>query len=195
MKSNVIKISKEKNSLDQILCETKKTAIYAELDQKQTLRAQLIAEEIIGMLNELSGDFEGDFWIEKEDLSFAYFTRMYINENMDKRTKRKFINVSTDKKNAAAKTVMGKIRDVVENMLYPENAEYSANFINYQLENAALLGDSWTLSKYRDSKKNSQEPWDEFEKSIITNLADDVSVSVKGNNVEMIITKNFKKEQ
>jgi hypothetical protein len=86
---------------------------------------------------------------------------------------------------------MGKIRDVVENLLYPENAEYSANFVSYQLENAALSGDSWTLSKYRDSKKGEAEPWDELEKSIIANLADDVVVSVKGKNVEIVISKKF----
>ena len=31
--------------------------------------------------------------------------------------------------------------------------------------------------------------WDELEKSIIANLADDVRVSVSGNNVELIIEK------
>ena len=33
------------------------------------------------------------------------------------------------------------------------------------------------------------EEWDELEKSIIANLADDVTVGINGNNVEMIITK------
>ena len=110
---------------------------------------------------------------------------------MDKRTKKKFIDISMDKKNASAKGVMGKIRDVVENMLYPENAVYSADFIAYQLETAVLLEDSWTLSRYKDAQKDNAEPWDELEKSIIANLADDVIVSVKGNNVEIVIKKNF----
>ena len=192
MKSNVIKISKETDNLNKIFLETQKTAVYAELDVKKTLRTQLIAEELVGMLKELSGDYEGEFFIQLNDLTFEFITRIYVNENMDKQTKRRFINVSTDKKNSAAKGVMGKIRDVVENMLYPENAEYSANFIAYQLENAALFGDSWTLNKYKDTKKNDEAPWDELEKSIIANLADDVAVSVKGKNVEIVITKNFK---
>ena len=191
MKSNIIAISKDTNNLNKILVEAKKTSAYAELDAKQTLRAQLIAEELVGMLKELSEDFSGEFWIDQQDLSFEFYTDIKINETMDKQTKRKFINVSTDKKNAAAKGIMGKIRDVVENLLYPENAEYSANFVSYQLENAALSGDCWTLSKYRDSKKGEAEPWDELEKSIIANLADDVAVSVKGKNVEIVISKKF----
>lgn len=194
MKSNIIKINQEQDNLNKIFSEVKKTAVYAELDTKQTLRAQLIAEELVGMLDELSGDFEGEFWVEQNDLCFLFSVQLYINENMDKQTKRRFINVSSDKKNSAAKGIMGKIRDIVENMLYPENAVYSADFIAYQLETAVLLDDEWTLTRYRDSQKENEEPWDELEKSIIANLADDVAVSVKGKNVEILITKNFKKE-
>ena len=194
MKSNVIKITKDQDNLNKILFETKKVSVYAELDSKQTLRTQLIAEELVGMLKELSGDFEGEFWVEQQESSFEFLTRIYINENMDNQTKRKFINISSDKKNAAAKGIMGKIRDVVENMLYPENAVYSSNFISYQLETAVLLNDQWTLKRYKDAERNNAEPWDELEKSIIANLADDVIVAVKRNNVEIAIMKNFNKE-
>ena len=194
MKSNIINITKDKDTLAQILKETQKTAVYAELNAKETIRAQLIAEELIGMLNELSGDFSGEFWLEKEDCTLNYCTKIALNENMDKKTKRKFIDVSSDKKNAAAKGVMGKIRDVVENLLYPENAVFSSKFISYDLEMAALRDDRWTLSKYKDAQRNNPEPWDELEKSIIANLADDVSVGVKGNNVEIVVTKSFSKK-
>ena len=195
MQSNVIKITREAETLEKILTETQKTAVYAELDGKQTLRSRLIAEELVGMLKELSENFDGDFWIEQENLSFKFVTQLYLNETMDKQTKDKFIDISSDKKNAAAKGIMGKIRDVVENLLYPNNAVYSSNFISYQLETAVLLNDTWTLSRYKDAQKANDEPWDELEKSIIANLADDVIVSVKGNKVEIIIMKDFKTEK
>ena len=191
MKSNIIKISKDQDNLNKILCETRKTSVYADLSNKQMLRTQLIAEELIGLLKGLSTDFDGNFWVEQENGLFTFSTEININENMDKQTKRKFINVSSDKKNAAAKGIIGKIRDIVENMLYPENAVYSSSFVSYQLETAVLLDDHWTLKKYKDSEKNNEEPWDELEKSIIANLADDVAVSVRGKKVEIVITKNF----
>ena len=56
------------------------------------------------------------------------------------------------------------------------------------------MNDTWTLNRYKDSVRDSEESWDELEKSIIANLADDVAVSVKGNKVEILITKNFNKE-
>lgn len=194
MRSDVINIRRDQDNLSNILSETQKTAEYANLSGKEVIRMRLIAEEFVGMLKELSQDFEGEFWIEREDLSFAFVAQLHINEVMDKQTKRKFIEVSSDKKNAAAKGIMGKIRDVVENLLYPENAMYSASFISYQLETAVLLNDQWTLNRYKDSQRDKKEPWDELEKSIIANLADDVSVAVKGNNVEIAIMKSFKKE-
>ena len=194
MKSDVIKISRDQDNLNKILSETQKTAEYANLDGKQTIRTRLIADEFVGMLKELSQDFEGEFWIERENLSFAFIAQLHINEVMDLQTKRTFIELSSDKKNAAAKGIMGKIRDVVENMLYSENAMYSSSFVSYQLETAVLLNDQWTLNRYKDAERDKEEPWDELEKSIIANIADDVIVSVKGNNVEIVIVKNFNKE-
>lgn len=194
MKSNSISITRDQESLNKILIETQKTSEYAGLSAKQSLRTRLIAEELIGMLKELSEDFEGDFWVEQESNSFDFVTRIYLHESMDMETKQKFIDVSTDKKNASAKGIMGKIRDVVENMLYPENALYASTFVAYQLETAVLMNDCWTLSRYKDAQRDNAEPWDELEKSIIANLADDVTVAVKGNNVEIVITKDFKKE-
>ena len=194
MKSDIIKINRNEDDLKQILAETQKTAEYANLTSKQSIKMRLIAEEFVGMMKELSQDFEGEFWIEHENLSFSFVSQIHINEVMDMQTKRRFIDVSSDKKNAAAKGIMGKIRDVVENLLYPENSMYSASFISYQLETAVLLNDQWTLNRYKDAERNNAEPWDELEKSIIAHLADDVLVSVNGNNVVIEIVKNFNKE-
>lgn len=188
MISNVIKITKDNENIQKVLDEARKTSAYAELDPKQTLRVRLLAEELCGMFKELTEDFEGTFHIENEGLSFSLITRIKTEE-MNKKLKKDFIKVSLDKRNSAAKGVMGKVRDVVENMLYPEDPYYSSKFITYQLETAALMNDTWTLSSYKKAKK--EEEWDELEKSIVANLADDVTVSVKGKNVEIIITKSF----
>ncbi len=193
MKTDVINISRSEDNLKKILSETKKTTDYASLDSKQAIKMRLIAEEFIGMLKELSQDFDGKFWIESEELAFSFVAQIRINEVMDLQTKRKFVNVSTAKKNTT-KGIMGKIRDIVENLLYPENAMYASTFVSYQLETAVLLNDQWTLKRYKDVERDNAEPWDELEKSIIANLADDVIVSVKGNNVEIVIVKNFSKE-
>ena len=215
MKSSVINVKRDADNLSDILSEVQKSASYADLDAKKALRLRLLAEELVGMLKELSGDYIGEFWVEYEDRKFELITCIYVNEAMDNKTKKGFIAVSSDKKNAAAKGIMGKIRDVVENMMYPETALYSSGSELTQIEIEAMLGegavqkssdisvgdivdditlgDSWSLNQYKIKQRDNdnKEPWDEIEKSIIANIADDVTVSVKGKQVEIVITKYF----
>ena len=56
----------------------------------------------------------------------------------------------------------------------------------------------WTLSCYRDNlsamnreKQEAAESWDELEKSVVKNVADDVKISIKGWQTEMVIIKKM----
>ena len=88
MKSTVINISNEVSNIAAILEETQKISAYEALDKKQALRLRLLAEELVGMLKELSGCYEGDFWIEQTDLNFELITRIHLVQMMDKKTKK-----------------------------------------------------------------------------------------------------------
>lgn len=50
---------------------------------------------------------------------------------------------------------------------------------------------AWHLSSYKENVSDNTEEWDELEKSIIANLANDVIVGVKGKKVDIIIKKTF----
>ena len=57
---------------------------------------------------------------------------------------------------------------------------------------------AWSLSRYktsvtedRDTKKEAEEAWDELEKSIIANIADDVIVGIKDNYVTLTVVKKL----
>ena len=214
MKSTVIKINNEMDNLNAIFEEVQKIAVYTNLDKKKGLRLSLLSEELVGMLKELSGSFEGSFWAEVEGLNIDLITSIYLTDEMDNKTKKSFINVSTEKKNAAAKGIMGKIRDVVENMMYPENAALNSNYFSAGFDVDAMLGtddqgrdtrstdaesivdnlmvdNEWSLNNYKYKQRDNKEPWDELEKSIIANIADDVVVSVKGRYVIITVKKNF----
>ena len=57
-----------------------------------------------------------------------------------------------------------------------------------------LAGESliWTLDTFRkEANEKKGEPWDELEKSIIANIADDVIVGVEGKRVEIVVKKAF----
>ena len=48
-----------------------------------------------------------------------------------------------------------------------------------------------TVDKVKSENMAARAAWDELEKSIVANIADDVKVSVKGNNVELVIEKKL----
>ena len=56
------------------------------------------------------------------------------------------------------------------------------------------MPDMWSFSRYIDTVDEAQVPkeeWDELERSIVKNIADDVQISISDNTVEMIIKKKF----
>ena len=191
MKSSVIKLDSSRENLNEILDETQKITASVGLDVKKSLRVRLLAEELVGMLGELSGCYEGEFWIDQSDLAFELVTRIRLVQVMDKKTKKGFIDVASNKKNAAAKGIVGKLRNVVENMMYPEDAAYGTNSFGYGGGGGATLSAGWSLNKYKNAYMNDEDRWDEIEKSIIANVADDVTVGIKGSDVEIVIRKNF----
>ena len=187
MKSTVIEINRYNEHISEILDETQKLSAQVGLEVKHALALRLLAEELIGMLKELSDCYEGAFWVEQEGLRFELVVRIRLVQEMDKKTKKGFIDVASNKKNAAAKGFSGKIRDAIENMMYPDDAAYSTNAFEY----GAMLSAGWSLKENKNENPDDEDKWDEFEKSIIASMADDVTVSIKSNEVEIIITKNF----
>ncbi len=52
---------------------------------------------------------------------------------------------------------------------------------------------AWALSQYKETAKEDENAWDELERSIIANLADDVVVGIKGKKVDIVVKKDFDK--
>ena len=50
---------------------------------------------------------------------------------------------------------------------------------------------AWALSAYKAEAKETPEAWDELEKSLIANLADDVIVGIIGSKVDIVVIKTF----
>ena len=57
---------------------------------------------------------------------------------------------------------------------------------------------SWSMQKYKEGvagtktgDKAAAEAWDELEKSVIANIADEVRVGVRKGSVELVIVKDF----
>lgn len=196
MKSNICTIKKGGIGLDAILTEVEKVTTYNALPHKEALRIRLLAEELTGMLPELVKNFDGVFWMQNEGGSYELHVELSV-AGMSKEKKAALVAVSASKKNAAASGFMGKIREIAENMLLYSEEEPSMAMASYQYMydyNVDLhYTYAWTLDQYTSNKAKAEsgEEWDRLEQSIVAKLADDVIVGVRGNNVDIIIKKEF----
>ena len=194
MKTDVFELTQDVQELEKMLSETEKAAVYSGLDKKQSIRLRLLAEELIGMLPELLEYIKGQFWIESKGKAFELHISATLDD-MFAADREKLLSISTSGENAAAKGVMGKIRSAFEIML----KEYVTTPPVYYNEfySMGLVPDPmyyysiWSLEQYKEAAKANLDAWDELEKSIIANLADDVMVGIKGKQVDIIVKKNF----
>ena len=198
MKSNVCKIENGTRDLEAILNESQKVAEYNGLTSKQTLQLRLLCEELDGMLPNIIDDFDGDFWIEFEEgvckvnasVTFKTFTA-------DK--KEALIEISKNKKNAAAVGFVGKLRSELENIFLNEESAQVGTIPAGSLYLATGYSEGvdfsyiWSLEQYKSSVRaeEQKEEWDELEKSVLASAADDVIVGVKGKRADIVIVKKF----
>ena len=205
MVTKKVYVSNNGQGYDDVLSEAEKYAEYRNLTGRKKIHIRLLAEELMGMVETIAGNFYSYFWIEDDDdKPEIYRLHLKANVNMDGQIRDVFLDASTSGKNAAAKGIMGKLRDIFQTYMIgfkdTDNVSYSepypgySCFTEYGLEPFSS-SNLWTLSRYKENvSKNKDErnleDWDELEKSIIANLADDVSVGIEGDSVEMIITKN-----
>ena len=209
MQTDKIKLLSGEDGREAALKQAEKFSEYVGLSKKDAARLRLLTEETFGMVNTITGDFSAQFYIESAGEG-AYKIHLIAKTNMDQAKKQELIQASSNKKNAAGRGFMGKIRDIIENGLYSVDevgelqTRYGGGTVMYgamgmidpEALNAGSLAYAWSLEQYRQSvgdemkeKEELSEAWDELEKSIVASIADNVSVSVKGETVEMIIEK------
>ena len=184
MKTEVCKLKGKGNDFSLVEKIAEKTAVYNELDKKQGLQLRLLAEELVGMLPELLNRYSGEFWIEN---------------NSEERSK--VMSLSSSGKNAATVGFMGKVRGIVDAMLLSmadtDSLSMAATMDTCYVDSIGeTMFSTWSLEQYRMELQQveeieSKEYWDELEKSIVANLADDVIVGINGREVNIVITKKF----
>ena len=204
MKSQEIKISNTGENMDEALTLTENTAQAMGLSSRDTLRLRLLAEEMMSMVRAVTGSFTADFWLEHEGKTCKLV--LSAKSDLDYGKRSEFLSVSTTGKNTAKVGLMEKIRGVFEAGLYgmeqsfAAQAEYGVGMYGVGMMGAADAGMTeaiyaWSMQKYKDeiaaNRTEYPDVWDELEKSIIANLADDVSVGAKKDGVMLVVQKKF----
>ena len=197
MKSDVIPVSGEAGSVEKALDEADRVAAYKGLSHKGAIHLRLLTEEMMGMMRSLTGERVGRFWIEDED--GAFHLHLSVETLMDIQKRQQLLEASTSGRNEAATGIMGRIRDFFEGGGETDAAYAAVPLMMCGIENAgahALGGLDWSLALCRDNlsqdRQQNSEAWDELEKSVVSHVADDIRVSIRGDQVEMIIDKRMR---
>ncbi len=181
------------------------------LSKKDEIHMNLVFEETIGMLKEMTEDYSAVIWFEKYKNECCL--RLTAKTDMSTVKKNAVLGVSSEGKNAAVKGFMSKVSDVIENGFLGYNnvmklqQEYGGGFVSYgtmgmygSTEGLADAGITWSLNEYRsalsdeiDGDESIRAAWDELEKSIVANIAKDVVVGVKGDRIDMTIVCDLNK--
>ncbi len=146
------------------------------LRERNALRLRLLSEEVLRLAKSIIGRGILNFWLEGD----ARVTRIYLtSENhIDAQKQQELISVSSSGTNV--------------------NEEGFFNILKSMFTLKGVEEETWSLRDYqkeimekRQTDKYSQEAWDDLERSLVANLADDIEVGIDKNNIKMVVTKDF----
>ena len=192
-----IAIAKSGGGTNNALELTERIAETMGLKQKEGLRLRLLAEEMLGMVQAIAGDFSAEFWIDHEGKDCTLHLK--ANSELDYEKRQELLSVSSTGKNTANVGIMEKIRGLFEAGLhgmsegFAMQAEYGMVAPGIGVYPDELTGAFyvWSMQKYKEDVHEDADAWDELEKSIIANIADEVSVGVRRDGVELVVHKIF----
>ena len=201
MKTKKIYVNNQETGMQEALEITERVGMENGLDAKQMRRLRLLAEELFGMLRSIAGSMDADYWLENEGKSFEI--HMKSDVNLTEEMKKQFLAASSSGENSAAKGFMGRLKVMIAGALFANAPSDSLLFSGLSLGLISMASPTamgagstsylWSLRKYKDEagKEGESEAWDELEKSIVANIADEVSVKIVGTSVEIIVNKKF----
>ena len=201
MKTDVITVTNRGSRMDAALAQADKVAAYKGLTGKNALHLRLLTEEMMGMMRSITGESEGRFWIE--DDGGEYRLHLAVTTRMDSGKRDRLLSAASSGKNESAKGLMGRLRDFFERGADEDIAPLHSPLMLagvYEHSTAPALDWEWSMARYeaelgervRRDDASARAAWDELEKSVVSHVADDVKIAIRGREVEMTIIKKMK---
>ena len=78
MKSDTIHVLNDGTGIEAALEQVEKVAAFKGLNEKDSRHLRLLAEEMLGMMQALTGRKEADFWLDDEEKTFRLHLKMLV---------------------------------------------------------------------------------------------------------------------
>ena len=208
MTTDKIQISNDDIVYERIFQEMDKLAAYEGYGEKDSLRMRLLTEEAVGMVKGITEDIHADIWFEGDKES--YQIHIEGKTDMSRSKYDELMSMSFTGSNTLAKGLRGKISEIIQLTFMSPGDLSKAALLNYGMivptDNLAspeyafqtLQCNLWSLQQYRQSlfdekdlNGDNEQAWDELEKSIVGNLADDVQIGIDRGKVLVTIVKKL----
>ena len=177
MRSDVIRIDNQGNGFKEAIEETMKLATCQNLNEEEALQLDHITEETLSLIRSVTGEIQASYWVEVEGKAFCL--HVTTETSMDKEKRYHLISSSSSRKNEITNTFLGRLRDAIEQAMaadvvrqYDNPEDNFSEYLNYH---------------------PADPEWDEYEKSILKQLADNITIAIRGGSVEMTVSKDFSK--
>ena len=201
MISDVIVVSSTGSRMEAALREADKIAAYKGLSPKGALHLRLLIEEMMGMMRSITGETSGSFWVEEHDGD--YWLHLKVETAMTSEKRENLLAASTSGRNESARGLMGRLRDFFDR---GADADLAGGVLDPMMAAGSIdvsaspsIDWEWSMLAWQDSltdlvkqeAEGAKEMWDELEKSVVAHVADEVKVSIRGAEVEMVIQKKL----
>ena len=180
VRSSIVRVSANGKGEEEALAMTERLSAKSGLGRKEKLHLRLLAEELMCMVKAVAGDIYAEYYLEVSGRDYE----LHLNSEIElsPEMKEKFISYKS-KENVESKGLMSRLRGIIASVLVSKKEnEFSWNMKDYRNE----------VSEKKDlNDKASANARDDLEKSIIANIADDVTLKIDGNTVEIVVYRKF----
>lgn len=208
MKSERCRLNGTPDCVESALGETERFAKSCDLPPKKVLHLRLLAEETLGMMNGLLSVRDGEFWVEKNNDGYKLHAQARTRNITELATKR-LLEASTSGENDCYKGISGKICRALDWLIAVQRTDAGDEPLVFDANNKQVLTDAyawemaetlasatgaaqWSFSQYiaREKLDLKDEQWDELERSVLSNLADDICIGVRDHDVFITVCWN-----
>ena len=125
----------------------------------------------------MTGEIQASYWAEGEDKAFCL--HVTTKTTMDKEKRNNLISSSSSEKNEITNTFLGRLRDTIEQAIVADGV---CHYDNPEAD----------FTEYMNYHPADPE-WDKYGESILKQLADNITIAIRGGLVEMTVSKVFSK--
>ncbi len=171
IRSDTVKLAPDGSGLDKVVETARAFAVKQRLDVKTGRQLELMSEELIGIIDSITGIDDVRFWIEGSGL--LYRLHLSFPATVGAEEYRKLLSLASSGKNEAVNTLSAKIVETILTGLGSSSNDNMSRAEQFE----------WSL-------RHDEPNVGQIAETILIALADDIKVSVTKKHVELIVIRS-----